>query len=126
MVDTLLQTPEFVDYWTYRFSQLFRVALFQNGINLQWTEGYWEWVRGHVASNTPYDQVARERIAAVGYSAPSRHFLPNGEVRYPQNKMAEEIRVFMGRRLDCAECHNHPFEAWSQDQFWGWLHSSDA
>ena len=119
LVDTLLQTPEFVDYWTYRLSQLFRVALFENGINLQWTEAYWEWIRGHVAGNTPYDQVARERIAAMGYSAPSRHFLPNGEVRYPQNKMAEEVRVFMGRRLDCAECHNHPFEAWSQDQFWG-------
>ena len=119
LVDTLLQTPEFVDYWTYRLSQLFRVALFENGINLQWTEAYWEWIRGHVAGNTPYDQVARERIAAIGYSAPSRHFLPNGEVRYPQNKMAEEVRVFLGRRLDCAECHNHPFEAWSQDQFWG-------
>ncbi|MDE2667780.1 MAG: DUF1553 domain-containing protein [Acidobacteriota bacterium] len=119
LVDTILQTPEFVDYWTYRLSQLFRVALFENGINLQWTEAYWEWIRGHVAANTPYDRMARERIAAIGYSAPSRHFLPNGEVRYPQNKMAEEVRVFMGRRLDCAECHNHPFEAWSQDQFWG-------
>lgn len=119
LIDTLLRTPEFVDYWTYRLSQLFRVALFENGINLQWTEAYWEWIRGHVAGNTPYDQVARERIAAIGYSAPSRHFLPNGEVRYPQNKMAEEVRVFLGRRLDCAECHNHPFEAWSQDQFWG-------
>ena len=119
LVDTILQTPEFVDYWTYRLSQLFRVALFENGINLQWTEAYWEWIRGHVAANTPYDRMARERIAAIGYSAPSRHFLPNGEVRYPQNKMAEEVRVFLGRRLDCAECHNHPFEAWSQDQFWG-------
>lgn len=119
LVDALLETPEFVDYWTYRLSQLFRVALFENGINLQWTEAYWEWIRGHVAGNTPYDQVARERIAAIGYSPPSRHFLPNGEVRYPQNKMAEEVRVFLGRRLDCAECHNHPFEAWSQDQFWG-------
>lgn len=119
LIDTLLRTPEFVDYWTYRLSQLFRVALFENGINLQWTEAYWEWIRGHVAGNTPYDQVARERIAAIGYSPPSRHFLPNGEVRYPQNKMAEEVRVFLGRRLDCAECHNHPFEAWSQDQFWG-------
>ena len=119
LVDTLLQTPEFVDYWTFRFSELFRGALFQNGVNLQWTEAYWEWIRDHVANNTPYDQVARERIAAIGYSPPSRHFLPNGEVRYPQNKMAEEIRVFMGRRMDCAECHNHPFEAWSQNQFWG-------
>ena len=119
LVDTLMQTPEFVDYWTFRFSELFRVALFENGINLQWTEAYWEWIRDHVANNTPYDQVARERIAAIGYSPPSRHFLPNGEVRYPQNKMAEEVRVFLGRRLDCAECHNHPFEAWSQNQFWG-------
>ena len=33
--------------------------------------------------------------------------------------MAEEVRVFMGRRLDCAQCHNHPYENWSQDQFWG-------
>ena len=119
LVDTLLQTPEFVDYWTYRLSQLFRVALFENGINLPWTEAYWEWIRGHVAGNTPYDQVARERIAAIGYSPPSRHFLPNGEVRYPQNKMAEEVRVFLGRRLDCAECHNHPLENYTQDDFYG-------
>ena len=119
LIEILLDTPEYVDYWTFRFAQLFRVALFQNGINLRWSEAYWEWIRTQIRTNTPYDRVARERIAAIGSSPASRHFLPNGEVRYPQNKMGEQVRVFMGRRLDCAECHNHPFEAWSQDQFWG-------
>jgi len=119
LIETLLNTPEYMDYWTYRFAGLYRVAWFQNGMGLDWSEAYWEWIRQNIKENRPYDRVARERIAAIGYSAPSRHFLPNGEVRYPQHKMAEEIRVFLGRRMDCAQCHNHPSEAWSQDQFWG-------
>lgn len=119
LIETLLNTPEYEDYWTYRFAELFRIAWFQIGMGLDWAEDYWYWIKENVRTNRPYDEVARERIAALGYSAASRHFLPNGEVRYPQNKMAEETRVFLGRRLDCAQCHNHPFEAWSQDQFWG-------
>ncbi|MBM3803230.1 MAG: DUF1549 domain-containing protein [Acidimicrobiia bacterium] len=119
VIEALLNTPEYVDYWTFRFGDLFRVAWFQNGMGLEWAEAYWEWIRRNFRENRPYSEVARERIAAVGSSSAAWHFLPNGEVRYPQNKMAEEVRVFLGRRLDCAQCHNHPFEAWSQDQFWG-------
>jgi hypothetical protein len=63
--------------------------------------------------------VARERISVEGYKPPSRHFLPYNQVGTPNEAMAEEVRVFMGRRLDCAQCHNHPYENWSQDQFWG-------
>ena len=48
-----------------------------------------------------------------------RHFLPYDVIGPPGETMAEEVRVFFGRRLDCAQCHNHPYEAWSQDQFWG-------
>ena len=119
LIETLLNTPEYVDYWTFRFADLFRIAWFQNGMGLDWAEAYWEWIRRNVSENRPYNEVARERIAAVGSSPSAWHFLPNGEVRYPQNKMAEEVRVFLGRRFDCAQCHNHPFEAWSQNQFWG-------
>jgi len=119
IAETLMKTPEFADYWTFRFSDFFRVAFFANGFNTRWAETYWEWIRDNVKNNRPYDQVARERLTAAGYSAPSRHFLNNAEVGHPENQMAEQIRVFWGRRLDCAQCHNHPFEAWSQDQFWG-------
>jgi hypothetical protein len=63
--------------------------------------------------------MAYERLTAQGYDGPTRHFLPYDVIGPPGETMAEEVRVFFGRRLDCAQCHNHPYEAWSQDQFWG-------
>jgi hypothetical protein len=80
---------------------------------------YAEWVRSSIESNKPYDAMAYERLTAQGYDGPSRHFLPYDVIGPPAETMAEEVRVFFGRRLDCAQCHNHPYEAWSQDQFWG-------
>jgi len=119
LIETLLASPEYVDYWTFRFADLFRVAVFPVGINPKWSEAYWQWIRDSIASNKPYNQIAMERIAAQGYSAPSRHYLPYLVLPPPQDAMAEQVRVFMGRRLDCAQCHDHPYEQWSQDQFWG-------
>jgi hypothetical protein len=119
VIDALIASPEFVDYWTFRFSDIFRVAIFANGLSPKWSQGYWEWIRSNIETNRPYDEVARERLSAQGYSAPTRHFLPYNQIGPPADVMAEEVRVFMGRRLDCAQCHNHPYENWSQDQFWG-------
>ena len=119
LVDTLIGSPEFVDYWTFRFSDIFRVAIFANGLTPKWSQKYWEWIRLNIETNRPYDEVARERISAEGYGAASRHFLPYNQIGPPNDVMAEEVRVFLGRRLDCAQCHNHPYENWSQDQFWG-------
>ncbi len=119
LVEVLLGSPEYVDYWTFRFADLFRVAVFPVGINPKWTQAYYEWIRDAIERNRPYDTWVRERIAAQGYSAPSRHYLPYLVIPPPQNMMGEQVRVFMGRRLDCAQCHDHPYESWSQDQFWG-------
>lgn len=119
VIDALIGSPEFVDYWTFRFADLFRVSIFGNGLSPKWMEEYWEWIRNNIETNRPYDEVARERIAVEGYKPPSRHFLPYNQIGTPADAMAEEVRVFMGRRLDCAQCHNHPYENWSQDQFWG-------
>jgi hypothetical protein len=80
---------------------------------------YGEWVRSSIASNKPYDRMAYERLTAQGYDGPTRHFLPYDVIGPPAETMAEEVRVFFGRRLDCAQCHNHPYESWTQDQFWG-------
>ncbi len=119
LVEVLLASPEYVDYWTFRFADLFRVAVFAVGINPKWTQDYWEWIRDALERNRPYDEWVRERIAAQGYSPPSRHYLPYLVIPPPENMMGEQVRVFMGRRLDCAQCHDHPYEPWSQDQFWG-------
>ena len=119
LVEVLLGSQEYVDYWTFRFADLFRVAVFPVGINPKWTQAYWEWIRDAIERNRPYDEWVRERVSAQGYSAPSRHYLPYLVIPPPQNMMGEQVRVFMGRRLDCAQCHDHPYEPWSQDQFWG-------
>src|SRR6185369_2171995 len=119
LIDILLASPEYIDYWTFRFADLFRANTYAQG-DTKSTERYWEWIRDSVASNKPYDEIARERIGAQGYDGPSRHYFGRGgEMPFAQDMMAEQVRVFLGRRLDCAQCHNHPFEAWSQDQFWG-------
>ena len=119
LIETLLSSPEYVDYWTFRFADLFRVSFYNQG-GPKYAQMYWRWIREGIASNKPYDQIARERISAQGYTGPSRHFYHEGaELPSPADMMAEQMRVFMGRRLDCAQCHNHPYEMWSQDQFWG-------
>jgi hypothetical protein len=118
LIEILLDSPQYVDFWAYRLADLLRVnhtALEQ----LKRTYLYQDWVRLAVAQNKPYDQIARERIAAQGYGGPTLHSYRVGDLIAPQELMAEEMRVFGGVRLECAQCHNHPFEAWSQDQFWG-------
>ncbi len=119
LIDILLESPEYIDYWTYRFSDFLRVAIYALGNSSKWSQDYWEWIRESIATNKPYDQMARERIAAQGYAGPSRHFLPIAVIGPPPDTMMEEVRVFFGRRFDCARCHDHPYENWTQDQFWG-------
>lgn len=119
VIDALLESPEYVDYWTFRLSDLFRVSIFPVGINPKWTQDYYEWIRDGIERDRPYSELASERIAAQGYSPATRHYLPYLVIPPPENMMGEQVRVFMGRRLDCAQCHDHPYEEWTQDQFWG-------
>ena len=117
LITTLLNSPEYLDYWTFRLADLFRVSHEQGGRDK--VKMYWEWIRDAIARNKPFDQVARERMAGQGYNGPTRHLWGADEIRLPQDVMTEQARVFLGRRLDCAQCHDHPFDSWTQDQFWG-------
>ena len=114
LIERLLNSPQYVDYWTFRFADFFRVV-YRNAYS------YKSWIRESLARNKPYDQMARERVAAQGNGGPTRHFIKSvsGEVMRPHEKMGEDVRVFLGIRLDCAQCHDHPYETWTQDQFWG-------
>jgi hypothetical protein len=115
LIDTLVASPEYVDFWTLRFSDLFRVRG-----EYGWNLPFWEWVRQSVATNKPYDQMARETIAAQGYGGPAhKHMVGINKPPPVEQMMNETVRVFMGRRLDCAQCHNHPFDRWTQNQYWG-------
>lgn len=118
LIESLLQSPEYVDYWGFLFSDLMR-ATFVTSNDAAMTQAYEDWVVNSIAANKPYDQMAREKIAATGFSAPARNLQNVGETIPPEQLMAEQVRIFWGKRLDCAQCHNHPFEIWTQNQFWG-------
>lgn len=118
LIDRLLGSPEYVDFWSYRFGDLLR-ASYNSLQDLRMTRAFEDWIVDSIASNKPFDQMARERIAGQGYSAPARNFYYFTEFLKPEIIMPELVRVFWGRRIECAQCHNHPFERWSQNQFWG-------
>lgn len=115
LIEILLNSPEYNDYWTLYFADLFRVKGEYGWIHL-----YWDWMRRSITQNKPYDQMARESIAAEGYDGPSRVYLVDDYKPVPlERQVSEKFRLFLGRRMDCAQCHNHPFDHWTQDQFWG-------
>ena len=118
VIEILLNSPEYEEYLFFRYGEIFRWYGGATQLGKD-TQLYGEWLRQSIAINKPYDQLAVERIAAQGYDGPSRFFYQLRFIIPPAEMIAEQVRIYLARRLDCARCHNHPFEAWSQDQFWG-------
>ena len=116
VIDALLKRPEFVDYWSHRWSDLFLV----NGDKLmpQAMWSYYNWIRRHVAANTPWDAMVRDLLTASGSTLEhggGNFFVLNDE----PTKCAETVSVaFMGTSIACAKCHNHPMEKWTHDQYY--------
>src|SRR6185436_3710691 len=99
LIDILLNSPEYDDYWTFYFADLFRVKG-----EYGWVHLYWEWVRQSIAQNKPYDEMARESIEAEGFDGPSRVYLIDDNKPVPlERQVSEKFRLFMGRRMDCAQ-----------------------
>nr|MDQ3331187.1 DUF1549 and DUF1553 domain-containing protein [Planctomycetota bacterium] len=117
LIDRLLAQPEFVDYWTYRWSDLLLV----NGEKLKpkQVEAYSSWVREQVAQNTPWHEFARKIVTASGASAESgaaNFFVLHQDAQ----DMSETISMtFLGMAINCARCHDHPLEKWTNDQYYG-------
>ncbi|NBW85417.1 MAG: DUF1549 domain-containing protein, partial [Planctomycetia bacterium] len=116
LVDQLLARPEFVDYWTYKWSDILLVSgskLRPDAVN-----AYYQWIRDRVAKNTPWDRLVREVVTACGSS------LENGATNFfavhqDPETMAENVsQAFMSLSINCAKCHNHPLEKWTNDQYY--------
>ncbi|MFO1092393.1 MAG: DUF1549 and DUF1553 domain-containing protein [Planctomycetaceae bacterium] len=117
LVDALFDRPEFADYWALRWSDMLRVdrrALGHAGAYL-----YYQWIRESVAANKPLDQFTSELIAAEGplTEAPAGHFYK--AVSQPGGMAATLSQSLLGIRIDCAQCHHHPFDRWSQSDYYG-------
>ncbi len=115
LVDELLDRPEFADFWALKWSDLLKneeKLLDRKGVAV-----FHDWIRRNFAEGKPLNEFARELIAARGstYEEPAANFYR--AQRDPQARAEAVAQVFLGVRLQCARCHNHPFDRWTQNDY---------
>jgi Protein of unknown function (DUF1553)/Protein of unknown function (DUF1549) len=124
LIDSLLERPEYVSHWTVKFEDWFRnCQLHMQGRSMG---AFKDWIRGWVAADQPYNQVVRQLLTSQGDTLlnPAANFWhPATDFMLKQfsvNKITPTVtRLFLGVRMECAECHNHPLENFTQDDFYG-------
>lgn len=115
LIERLFARPEFVDYWTYRWSDLLLVQSRKLKGPAMWS--FNAWLRQKVSENTPWDALVRQVVTAKGGT------LDNGAAGFfvlheEPRLMAENASLaFLGMSINCARCHNHPMEKWTNDQY---------
>ena len=118
LIDRLLARPEYADYWALKWSDLLRNE--EKVIDRKGVKVFHEWIRDSFAKNKPMDQFARELLSARGSTytnAPANYYRAN---RDAVTRAETTAQLFLGTRLSCAKCHNHPFEKWTQDDYYDW------
>lgn len=114
-VDLLLQRPEYADYWAMRWSDLLRVD--RDAITAQGSVAMSRWLRRQFLENTPYDQFARGIVAARGNTAGDTPAAFFKALDNPEALGRSVSQLFLGVRIECAQCHHHPSERWAQDDY---------
>jgi hypothetical protein len=117
LVDTLLERPEFADVGAMQWAEVLRLESFT--LQSKGMQQYTEYLKAAFRDRTPFDQVVRELITAKGgnfESAPANFFLVE---RNPKPLAEHAAQAFLGIRIQCAQCHNHPFERWTMDDYYG-------
>lgn len=116
-IDRLLDRPEYVEFWALRYSDMLRVHRRSLGEKGLWS--FQGWIRDRLRANAPLDEMVRELIVARG------NLYQSGAVAYyfvdktPEELAETTAQLFLGVRLQCAKCHHHPFEVWTQDDYYG-------
>jgi hypothetical protein len=117
LIDKLVDTEEFADFWALKWADVLRSS--RKTIQVKGSYGMQAWLRGHFLKNTPMDKIVQEIITANGntYTNPPANYY---RIAKDPTALAETTaQLFLGVRMQCAKCHNHPFERWSQDDYYG-------
>ncbi len=117
LIESLLAREEYVDHWSHKWADLLRVHRRYVGDKGLWS--FWSWVREMVRENWSVDRLTRELLTARG------SLFSNGATAYyfvdgkPEELAETTSQLFLGVRLQCARCHHHPYEVWSQEDYYG-------
>ena len=121
-IDALLDSAAYADWWTLKWGDLLQVRQYYDNED-KLTQPFYNWVHQAITENMPFDRFASSVIAAIGSShqhgpADYYHRLGNTGIT-TSTYMVQLTQVFMGVRIQCAQCHHHPYDKWSQDDYWG-------
>lgn len=118
LVDQLLTRPEFADFWALKFADILRAE--EKVLDPRGVELFHAWIRDGVSSGLPIDQFVRQLVTGTGntFEHPEANFYRAN--RDPDTRGESTARLFLGTRLQCAKCHNHPFDRWTQDDYYQW------
>lgn len=122
LVDQLIARKEFSEMWTMKWAELLQIRTFNDGpkqVSYKAALNYYNWLRDRISANTPFNQIIKELLGSEGgtFSTPATNFF---QIEQDVLKLTENIaQVFMGTRIQCAQCHNHPFDRWTMEDYYG-------
>ncbi len=117
LVDRLVSGPGYADYFANKWSAVLRNKR-RNGNDIRYTYRFHAWIRSALEKNMPYDQMVRSVLTATGDAESHPPVAWYREVRTSSQQMEDTAQLFLGMRLGCARCHHHPFERWSQKDYY--------
>ena len=118
LINALLNRPEYADFWALKWSDLLHNE--ERALDRKGVQEFHDWIRQSVEQNKPLDQFARELVSARGstyLNPPANYYRAERDATTRGEDTAE---VFLGVRLKCARCHNHPFDRWTQSDYYNW------
>lgn len=117
LIDDLLERPEYAQFWALKWGDLLRLQ--KNDLKEAGVHKFHQWLVDAFEQNMPLDQFARELLTAEGstYDHPAANYYRGCDT--PIDAAETTAQLFLGSRIQCAKCHNHPFENWTQDNFYG-------
>jgi hypothetical protein len=116
LIDKFLDSPEYAAFWSLKMSDLLRIS--QKSLSPEFAAAFSDWVRESITSNAPYDSFVTEMLTAKGLTSenPAASFF---RVTDETKTVSETVtQLFMGSRIMCAQCHNHPYEKWTQNNYY--------
>jgi hypothetical protein len=116
LVDKLVGSPEYVDHWTNKWADLLQVN--SGVLGMQGAQAYRDFIKKAVATNMPYDQFARTILTASGSNLDHPAAAYWKILREPNEAMENTTHLFLAIRFNCNKCHDHPFERWTQDNYY--------
>jgi hypothetical protein len=116
-IDELLRGPDYADFFAGKWAAVLKNRR-DDASDLQANFAFHAWVRDSLLANKPYDQFVRELLAATGTILGNPAVAWYKRVKEPKDQIEDVAQLFLGVRMQCAQCHHHPFERWSQDDYY--------